>query len=73
MAEEMSRQRDAYRLTVEYQNEQGEWRNYGTVTIGATTPMEAYDNTLNLLKRTCPRPVRVVLIERVNPEGGERR
>jgi hypothetical protein len=73
MAEETNRQRDAYRLTVVYQDEQGEWRDYGTVTIGAATPIEAYDKTLDILKRTCPRPVRIVLIERVNPEGGERR
>jgi hypothetical protein len=73
MAEETNQQPDAYRLTVVYQDERGEWRNYGTVTIGAATPIEAYDNTLEILKRTCQQPVRVVLIERVNPEGGERR
>jgi hypothetical protein len=73
VAEETNRHPDAYRLTVVYQDEQGEWRDYGTVTIGAATPIEAYENTLAMLKRTYPRPMRIVLIERVNPEGGERR
>jgi hypothetical protein len=73
MAEETNSQRDAYRLTVVYQNEQGEWYNYGTVTIGAATPIDAYNNTIDILRRSCTRPVRIVLIERVNPEGGERR
>jgi hypothetical protein len=73
MAVETNRQPDAYRLTVVYQDERGEWRDYGTVTMGAATPIEAFENTLDMLKRTYPRPVRIVLIERVNPEGGERR
>jgi hypothetical protein len=73
MAEETNRERDAYRLTVVYQDERDEWCNYGTVTIGAATPIDAYNSTLDILKRSCAQPVRIVLMERVNPEGGERR
>jgi hypothetical protein len=71
MAEEINRQTFAYKLTVVYQDEQGEWREYGTVTIGAATPIEAYNCTLDILNRTYLRPVRIVLIARVNADGEE--